>query len=65
MATKRALTEFGNQLEKLLTYFSIEFDMTVAEILGVMDIAKFNLLNQVSRDMDEDFEEDEEEDLDG
>lgn len=60
MATKRALTEFGKQLEKLVNYFSCEFNMTVAEILGVMEIAKFNLLNYIAQPDDDDEEGDEE-----
>jgi hypothetical protein len=61
MATQRALTEFADQLEKLINYFSIEFDMTISEVLGVMEVAKFNVLNHVACDDSDDDDEGDEE----
>jgi hypothetical protein len=41
-----ATAEFGEQLEKLIDYFSMEFDLSIAQVIGVMEVAKMNVLLQ-------------------
>jgi hypothetical protein len=50
-----ATAEFSQQLEKLIDYFSMEFDMSMAQVLGVLEVAKFNvIMQQLAGDVEDD-----------
>lgn len=52
-----ATAEFAGELEKLIDYFAVEFDMSVAQVVGVLEIAKINVTLQQMAAGDDECEE--------
>lgn len=52
MSSPKGVQEFGRQLDKMVGYFVAEFDMSVAELVGTLEVTKFNLMNYVADELD-------------
>lgn len=60
---KSAAQEFGGELEKLIDYFSMEFDLSIGQMIGVLEVAKFNIMMQASETVNEDEDEEDEDSI--
>ena len=49
---------FQEEVSKLINYFASEFDLSYAEMVGVLEIEKFMLIERINEDEDDDEEED-------
>lgn len=48
---------FAREVESLITRFCSEYNMTYAQIIGVLDIAKFNLTREGFEDSEDEMDE--------
>lgn len=46
--------EFADQAERVLDYFAQEFDITNAEVIGVLEMVKYRVMAETMADDDED-----------
>lgn len=45
--------QFANELENLIHRVRSEYDLTYAEIVGVLELVKFDIMNEAQEDADE------------
>lgn len=47
----RAVEHFGTELELLIKRFRSEYDMTYAELIGCLEITKFDILTEMTEEL--------------
>jgi len=52
------LEHLGNQLDSLIERFRLEYDVTFAELISVLEMKKFFLCMEVSDEVDDDDDDD-------